>query len=98
MAWEGSTRNKQNPPGWAKTRKRILARDGGRCYVCGTQGADTVDHVVALALGGTHDDANLAAIHARPCHTRKTSADAQEARRRKPGRFRPPERHPGLIE
>lgn len=80
---------------WRTTRLRILERDCGRCHVCGVDGADQVDHVVALAEGGTQDDANLAAVHAF-CHRKKT---AQEANRiRWAGRHRAPEPHPGLIE
>lgn len=47
-----------------RTRFRVLARDGFRCRYCG-RGADivtlVVDHVVAVANGGTNDDANLIA-------------------------------------
>jgi 5-methylcytosine-specific restriction endonuclease McrA len=38
------------------------------CWVCGGLGADSVDHVVPVALGGTNDPDNL-----RPCHGRCNS-------------------------
>lgn len=103
MAWEGSKRNTKNPPGWAKTRLRIFKRDGRRCYICGGVGADEIDHVIAIELASPgfdyHDDSNLRAVHARPCHKRKTAQDAAKARAKRPRitRARPPERHPGLV-
>jgi len=42
-----------------RTRFEVLRRDGFRCYYCGTRGNETtgggltIDHVVAVALGGT---------------------------------------------
>lgn len=49
---------------WRKLREQVLERDGWECWRCGAQ-ADTVDHVLPLALGGTHDLDNLAACCAR---------------------------------
>jgi len=43
-------------------RAYIIARDGGRCHLCGRKprGAKlTIDHVVPLARGGTHTSENL---------------------------------------
>lgn len=76
--------------------KRIIRRDNGICHVCGKPGANQADHITPLAEGGTEDDHNLAAIHARPCHLRKTLAEAARGRARK-SRRRPPEQHPGLT-
>ncbi len=45
-----------------KTRLRILSRDGHSCRYCGTAGEDwemVVDHVIAVARGGSNEDANL---------------------------------------
>lgn len=40
------------------------------CHVCGHDGADAVDHVIALANGGRDDETNLApAHHFAPCPT-----------------------------
>lgn len=43
---------------WEKVRARVFALHGRSCYRCGAY-ANTVDHIVALALGGTHDLGNL---------------------------------------
>jgi len=79
----------KQPPGWSKTRARILERDEHQCYLC-SNAADQVDHVVPVHKGGTHDDANLAAICV-PCHKAKTQREAAQAR---PRRKRPSEPHP----
>lgn len=55
---------------WQETRKRILKRDGYICYLCGGPGAQSVDHIIARANGGTNDDSNLAAAHSL-CNSRK---------------------------
>lgn len=81
------------PRDWPATRRRILDRDGQRCYRCGRHATD-VDHIVPRHLGGSDDDDNLAAI-CRDCHRRKTG---REARARRPNRRRPTEPHPGLID
>ena len=54
---------------WRKTSSRIIARDGGVCSYCGGV-ADTTDHVIPKARGGTDDDSNLVAS-CRPCNSRK---------------------------
>lgn len=85
-------RSTPRPKGWAKTARRILRRDGHRCYKCGGE-ATEVDHVRPASQGGTDDHENLAAICA-ACHRRKTAAEANAA---KPKRKREGEEHPGLI-
>lgn len=59
-------------------------RDHDRiCHVCGKPNADQVDHILAIALGGARTDrANLAPIHAEPCHRLKTARELAELRRR----------------
>lgn len=48
---------------WRKTRQAILAHDT-TCWICGQPGADTVDHVIPLALGGAPlDPTNLRPAH-----------------------------------
>ena len=81
-AWHGSTRNNNTTSGWAQQRraKRIL-RQSDTCHICGLPGADTVDHVIPLAHGGTDTDDNLKPIHKIPCHQRKTQAEAAQTRR-----------------
>jgi hypothetical protein len=59
------------PPGHSPSRRdqadvnngrafrRIGERDGFRCRICGADRTLTVDHVIAVANGGTDDDGNL---------------------------------------
>ena len=62
--------------------RRILRRYRTICHVCGNPGADQVDHVIALAFGGSDDDTNLRPIHQHPCHNKKTAREAAEAKQR----------------
>lgn len=58
---------------WQRLRRLVLA---GRpvCERCRCRAASHVDHVVALAAGGTDDPANLRALcHA--CHSAKTAGE-----------------------
>ena len=48
---------------WRKLRALVLRRDNGICWMCGQPGADTVDHLVPWAEGGTDHWTNLAACH-----------------------------------
>ena len=74
----------QWPPGWRRLRETVFARDGRACWRCGGY-ATTVDHVVAVVLGGTHDLANL-----RPCcgHCNSSAGASlgNRLRPRRPGR------------
>lgn len=98
MAWEGST-SKGFPPA---VRRRILQRDPiCRCTGCPacrpapcTRPSTEADHVIEVADGGSHDEANGQGL-CQPCHQRKTTAHAAAARRRA-SPTRRPERHPGL--
>lgn len=63
---------------WRKRRAIILKRDNFRCYVCGGP-ANQVDHIVAVAHGGSDKYDNLAAI-CPPCHQRKSLAEARDSR------------------
>lgn len=47
-------------PEWRRLRLMVLARDRYTCWVCG-QYADTADHLIPRAVGGSDDLANLAA-------------------------------------
>lgn len=51
---------KSNSSRWKKIREQILRRDGYVCYICGGE-ANTVDHMVPVARGGTDQPDNLAA-------------------------------------
>lgn len=61
---------------------RIFAANDGRCHICGRKlrpGDDyEIDHKVALALGGTDDDDNLAPA-CDWCHGAKSSDDTTAA-------------------
>jgi 5-methylcytosine-specific restriction endonuclease McrA len=46
------------PPRWRTLRRAVFAAKGRLCWWCGRP-ATTVDHVLAVVLGGTHDLANL---------------------------------------
>ena len=74
----------QWPPGWRRLRAATFARYGRVCWRCGAY-ADTVDHVLAVVLGGTHDLSNL-----RPaCGHCNSSTGAAVGNRLRPRRLRP---------
>lgn len=84
----------QQPTNWRAIRSRILNRDGHTCYSCqGT--ATTVDHLLPVAQGGTHDDGNLAAM-CWTCHQAKTKTESKQGKALR-SRRREQEQHPGRI-
>ena len=102
MNWSTSDRKASLPPGWERTRRRILARDDYRCTVIRTdtekrcnEPATDVDHVVPHSEGGSEADSNLASS-CRWHHARKSSSEGGMAAsaRRKATKKR---RHPGLL-
>lgn len=48
---------------WAKTVAFVIRRDKGICWICGRGGADSADHIVPRARGGSDRPHNLAAVH-----------------------------------
>lgn len=48
---------------WTRLKRRIIRRDGGICHLCGNPGADTADHLIPWAFGGTDAPSNLKAAH-----------------------------------
>lgn len=86
-----SWRTQPMPPGWVKTRSRILAHSRV-CYMCGGF-AYEVDHITPASQGGTEDDANLAPTCMK-CHRSKTGREGRDAQGY---RKRPPEAHPGFV-
>lgn len=101
--WQGSDRRERLPDDWAKTRKRILRRDGFRCTARDERGfrcdeaATDVDHIIP---GDDHRDENLTSL----CgwhHAKKTGAEGArakaKARARHANKFKRVETHPGLI-
>ncbi len=77
MAWQRTTSSHARGYGakWQKVRLYVLERDRGRCYVCGGDGANQVDHVVSRAKGGSDHPSNLRAIHDKPCHRTKSARE-----------------------
>jgi 5-methylcytosine-specific restriction protein A len=65
-------------------RRRIRARDCDLCQECKRQGRTTigypVDHIVALADGGTDDDSNKETLCV-PCHDAKSAREARQRAR-----------------
>lgn len=63
----------------------VIARDQGRCWICGKTGADSLDHIVPRSIDPTRawDPTNWAAAHgaARPEH----DCPGQYARGNAPG-------------
>lgn len=57
--------------------RAYLVRAVGRCEACGAAGTEwmDVDHVEALALGGSMWDANNHRVLCKPCHRHKTAGD-----------------------
>ena len=92
-----SWRTQPLPKGWDKTRARILRRDAYICGVCHRPGANEVDHIRPVSMGGGEDDTNLQAIHSRPCHAAKTAREANARNPRAVPRKRAPEEHPGVV-
>lgn len=93
MSWPTRSRRRTElPHNWASIRRTVLARDGGRCVLCG-QPATDVDHIDRL---GPHDPTNLRSL-CHHCHALRTSADGNQAQREKLKKFKYPERkHPTL--
>lgn len=94
--WQGSDRRQRLPSGWAKIRAEILARDV-TCVLCGVRPSAFCDHIVAKA--DDHRPEGLQGLCG-PCHDQKSSREGNDAQRAnpRPGRRRPPEKHPGLLE
>lgn len=70
--WVAHVRYESRPTGveWRETRKRIFERDEYTCQLCGISSEDRdaewdeaplleCDHIVPVALGGSHEDDNL---------------------------------------
>jgi 5-methylcytosine-specific restriction endonuclease McrA len=91
--------------GWGRQKLRVLVflRDGGHCLWCGTAltlepGARqmVMDHLRAVASGGSDDEDNLVSS-CRACNERRRREQAVAGRRKRPSKLREPEPHPGLL-
>jgi 5-methylcytosine-specific restriction endonuclease McrA len=74
----------QWPPGWRRLREATFARYGRACWRCGAP-ATTVDHVIAVVLGGTHDLSNLRPC-CQHCNSSTGASVGNRLRPRRPGR------------
>jgi 5-methylcytosine-specific restriction endonuclease McrA len=96
MPWSNSTTNHLRLQGSARQQRnrRVLRRDGAICHICRQPGADTVDHVLALARGGSDHERNLAAAH-EACNAAKARRPVEQGGDRlRLTRRRPPAAHP----
>ncbi|AVZ15490.1 MULTISPECIES: HNH endonuclease [Enterobacter] len=63
---------------WDRLRPIVLGRDKHLCQECLRNGrytpAETVDHIIAKANGGTDDLSNLESL-CKPCHRAKTAVE-----------------------
>ena len=71
--YENCTPPPRFPEPWKKVSKRVLERDRNVCHYCGGY-ANTVDHIVAIANGGTDDESNLVAC-CKPCNSQKATKE-----------------------
>ncbi len=81
-AWQRTDPSSKHRYGshWQEIRVRVL-REQPSCEICGKRATD-VDHVRAVADGGSDDRSNLRAL-CHPCHKRVTSEQNRARRRRK---------------
>lgn len=61
MATFGGPRSPDDPGRYIPdaVRSFVVARDGGMCQYCGDLEAESIDHLMPWAQGGTHDVDNL---------------------------------------
>jgi len=64
-------------------RKKVFDYYGYQCWLCGQDGADTIDHVLPLAFGGGDELDNL-----RPAHGRKSKNCVGNFSRKRPTSMR----------
>lgn len=64
-------------------RAAVLSSHGTVCHLCGMPGADTADHILPRALGGTDDLDNLRPAH-KSCNSSRGAMLIAEWRARHP--------------
>jgi 5-methylcytosine-specific restriction endonuclease McrA len=69
------------PSHWGSTVKRIKARDGYRCVLCGSKDRVSVDHITPRSQGGSDNDSNLRTL-CHSCHALKTHHESMAGRSR----------------
>jgi 5-methylcytosine-specific restriction endonuclease McrA len=68
---------------WQRIVREIVWRDQGICWLCGLGGANSADHVIALADGGHPTDyRNLRAAHLR-CNLSRSAHRTNALRRQR---------------
>lgn len=98
MAWATSDRASRLPDDWPDIKRRVKARDRGRCQAgahapgCDRRGVE-VDHITP---GDDHSLSNLQLLSVE-CHRAKTARESAERNRRRARQRRRHERHPGEI-
>lgn len=55
---------------WPALSRQVITEEHGICWLCDKPGADTADHVIPAARGGSNDRSNLRAAH-RSCNSSK---------------------------
>lgn len=68
------------PEPWKNISKRVLKRDKYICHYCGKK-ANTTDHIVPVAKGGTDNEDNLVAACS-VCNSKKHTTDYNDFMRR----------------
>jgi 5-methylcytosine-specific restriction endonuclease McrA len=65
----------RRPMNFSRTvRRSLLDASGNRCLRCGSEESPEVDHIVPVALGGTHQPSN-GMVLCYSCHLEKTRAE-----------------------
>lgn len=62
-----------------KKRKSASSRSKGRCYYCGNENPDTIDHIFPKSLGGTNRQDNLV-LACKSCNCSKGQMTVEEYR------------------
>lgn len=81
MAWTTrKTYRSALPSNWASIRKTVIARDKGKCVLCGSKGTE-VDHIGA---NDVHAVINLRLL-CKKCHAHKTAKQSWMSRKKNIG-------------
>jgi hypothetical protein len=75
-----------------KLREAVFRYYGTVCWLCGYEGADTIDHLVMISQGGTNELDNL-----RPAHGRKSEFCVGNFSRRRGVSAKPLRRSPSVA-
>lgn len=75
--WVGGQPSSAYGSTWSRVRAQVLAEEP-QCRLCGAPSTE-VDHIVALAFGGTHERRNLRGMCHRH-HVEKTAADSRRGK------------------